>query len=710
MNINKPQHSERWIWLPKAQYPDRQETIYVGLDADTPDGNYTVAEFSKIYTFDSRVKSAEIRFSGDTAVHLFLNGKILATGPASVGGDFLDNDTPRDNFYAYEVTITPDTETLSFFARVQMMPVHICEYSKGRGGLMLSAVLTFGDGTQRHIETDDSWKVRVNRAYTAPKRFDGTLTPDEYVQAECTENIWYTTIAPIPVRAEREIVPMGGEITLAPFEKKTAVLELDRIWAGFIRLTAKTTGEVRAHIMCREIDEQGSTEEIVFTENGEYRGFYMHSAGNLLVELENLSTECASVRVSFIETHYPVTAEATTETSDEDLNLVLDTCKHTLKICRQTHHLDSPRHCEPLACTGDYYIESLMTLFSFGDMRLSKFDIIRTAVMLERNDGRIFHTTYSLIWVLMLWDIYMATGDRALLERCEKGLRLLLSRFERYIGENGLVETPPDYMFVDWIYIDDLSMHHPPKALGQSCLNMFYFGALKAAEKIFNALHRAEDAAACSEKRSAVRDAINTYLFDAEKGMYFEGLNTPTEEYLLGKWMPQNTDKRYYLKHSNILAACFGVCDAERGRDLIGKIMTDEIPGEYQPYFAHFLLEAIYNLGMREKYTLDILERWKEPVRACPKGLVEGFVKPEPTYAFDHSHAWGGTPLYALPKALMGLEILEPGMKRIKITPSLLGLRYARTELQTPYGKVVCVQREGEAAEISAPGEVEIIL
>ena len=53
-------------------------------------------------------------------------------------------------------------------------------------------------------------------------------------------------------------------------------------------------------------------------------------------------------------------------------------------------------------------------------------------------------------------------------------LILLLERFERYIGENGIIEYPPDYMFVDWLAPDGISMHHPPKALGQTCLNMFY--------------------------------------------------------------------------------------------------------------------------------------------------------------------------------------------------------------------------------------------
>ena len=148
----------------------------------------------------------------------------------------------------------------------------------------------------------------------------------------------------------------------------------------------------------------------------------MHSAGNITIVANNKSDSPAELTVSFIETHYPVYDECETVTSDNDLNAVLDTCKHTLKICRQTHHLDSPRHCEPMACTGDYYIESLMTMFSFGDMRLAEFDLMRTARMLERESGRMFHTTYSLIWVRMLYDVYMATGNINLLKDCKKGL------------------------------------------------------------------------------------------------------------------------------------------------------------------------------------------------------------------------------------------------------------------------------------------------
>ena len=172
--------------------------------------------------------------------------------------------------------------------------------------------------------------------------------------------------------------------------------------------------------------------------------------------------------------------------------------------------------------------------------------------------------------------------------------------------------------------------------------------------------------------------------------------------------MPQNVEKRYYRKHANILAAYFGFFDRESCADLLVRILEDESLGVVQPYFCHFLLEAVFRNGLRERYTLPILEQWKAPVRECCKGLTEGFYKPEETYSFDHSHAWGGTPAYALPLALSGLEILEPGYQKIRLKPSLLGLRSARVQIPTPYGTIVIQMENGKKPEISVPGQIHV--
>ena len=101
---------------------------------------------------------------------------------------------------------------------------------------------------------------------------------------------------------------------------------------------------------------------------------------------------------------------------------------------------------------------------------------------------------------------------------------------------------------------------------------------------------------------------------------------------------------------------------------------------------------------------------FRSATKNCPKGLVEGFVTPEPTYSFDHSHAWGGTPLWSLPKALLGLSIEEPAYRKVRLSPSLLSLEYATVELPTPYGTIICKMERGCDVKIIAPKEVDVYL
>lgn len=711
------EYTDRWIWLPTDQYPNRQTTCHT-IDYEPKDGNFTVAEFCRTYTFNQPIVEAHLRFSGDTVFQLYLNGDCVATGPVTFAGDFLMRDIPAPVYYASKVTVRPDSCTLEFFARVRMMPRQLCDLSQGHGGFMLSGVLTLADGTRQEISTDATWQVRLNQSYCDPveygvSAYDARLGAEGYVAAEETEDCWCAVAAPIPLREERECFPLGErQITVAAGEEMTAVFELDKIYAGFVHVVAQASGVVCVTVHCKETEIAHGEERLVFDGDGEYRGFCLRSVGLLELHITNHSDAPAMVAASLISTCYPVETEARTVTDDKALNKVLDVCRHTLRQCRQTIHLDSPMHCEPLACPGDYYIETLMTVTSFGDMRLAKLDAERIARILEQQDGRLFHTSYSLIWVWMLRDIYQFTGDRALLENCRPALNRLLERFDGYVGENGLVETPPDYMFVDWIAVDEeYTLHHPPKALGQTCMNLFYFGALEAAQHIYTELADEATARVCCDRRRMLGESINTWLFDREKGLYFEGLNTPTPEVLVSNLMPANAEKRYYRKHANILAACVGVCDRQTAVCLLHRIMNEEIEGTYQPYFAHFLLEAIRKNGLRELYTRRVLEAWKAPVAECDKGLVEGFVSPlESHFSFDHSHAWGGTPLYSLPMALLGLQIRQPGMRRLALSPSLMGLQRAHVELPTPYGVVTVELEAGKAPQITKPTEIEIIV
>ena len=712
---------EQWIWLPKSLYPDHQTSAY-SLHVTQPTGehNYAVAALTGTYQADRAISEVQLRFSGDTFFALFVNDTFVASGPASAGGDFLAGycEHPLPSHYATEAVLTQDTfpglaeGKLSFYAQVRKDPARLFDFSKGQGGFFLTAFIRFADGTEDIFLTDENWQIQLLNAYTAPEHFDNSKEETAPVAAERIDNLWHCETSPIPPCVEKPLVfsddmlcetasaesSSGIDLTIPARTTLSMEIPFDKIYAGYLSVQAKTSDRLSVDVFCRELDEEGTSEHYIFVKDADYRSLEMHSAGNLLISAQNDGKEDAQLHLDYIISYYPVYADAKTVTSDKDLNLVFDVCKHTLKQCRQTLHLDSPRHCEPLACTGDYYIESLMTAFTYGDQSLSGFDIRRTAELLRNRDGRMFHTTYSLIWVQMLWDVYQYSGETALLADCEDALILLLNRFSRYIGDNGIIDNPPDYMFIDWLYPDGINMHHPPKALGQTCLNLFYYGALKTAAKIFDALGETAMADKQRSALNALQPAICELLYDHKRGLFFEGLNTPTPEEKLYQYMPPNIEKRYYRMHANILAAYFGFFEEKECRRLLDQILNDDTLGQVQPYFMHFLLEAIYRNGLRDTYTLKILEQWKAPCKDCSKGLAEGFYKPD-DYVFDHSHTWGGTPAYSLPLALSGLEILEPGMKRIRLQPSLLGLDEAEIQIPALQG-IICIKLTKDAEPV----------
>ena len=100
---------------------------------------------------------------------------------------------------------------------------------------------------------------------------------------------------------------------------------------------------------------------------------------------------------------------------------------------------------------------------------------------------------------------------------------------------------------------------------------------------------------------------------------------------------------------------------------------------------------------------MPLLRKWIPIIEACPQGLQEGWIKPEETYRFDHSHAWGGTPAYHLPLLLTGLEVLEPGFAAISLRPRLFGLRHAYITFPTPRGSVSVCMEEGREPVIDVP-------
>lgn len=701
-----------WIWLDKKIYPQFQRNRYNTLfdcdNKESEDFRYCVVDFFKEYKFDKKIKTFRFRVSADNCYILHINNELIGIGPALPGGDFLCNGKPP-KFYAdkYELDYSFEkTNKIEINAKVRLQPEMCCDYSSGYGGFYLSGSVIFDDGTTENIETDSSWFVEPDEFYKDFLYYNSAeREPCKYFYPSVIENPRNTEDSSIPPRSLNKIFETG--IWVGAGETLKCEYELDKIY-GF-HPVLESYGNCDVILKTCELKGQSETEErIIFGHHGKkYFSFRMHSASVISLCIANTDDHEIRVDMSLIAPWYPIENEGWFDTNNESLNRLYDVCKHTLKICRQSIHLDSTKHQELLACTGDYNIESLMTMFCFGDMRLAEFDLMRTADWLVANNGIMFHTTYSLIWVQMLHDVYMITGRKEILLYCRNALDILLSRFESYKGENGIIDNPPDFMFVDWTVVDGFSMHHPPKALGQTVLNCFYYNALINASKIYEYIKDNKAANETLKTAEIFKKRFNETFFDNEKKLYFDGLGTP---YGGDKhYHPANINKKYFTKYPNILASLYGLADEVLAKNIIERIIFDDTMQDIQPYFMHYLLDAVRKYGLFEKYGMKLLERWIPVVEECDKGLAEGWISPEEGYSFDHSHAWGGTPAYQMPMAITGLEILEPGMKKLKFTPELYGLEFAEIIIPTEYGNILFKAEKDKKTIISAPECIEII-
>ncbi|MBQ1552703.1 MAG: hypothetical protein IIZ66_04085 [Clostridia bacterium] len=688
-----------WIWLPQARFPEYQ-TASVRDGADGKLNRYAVVRFTRNYAFDKEIKDISLTVSGDTYFELYRDKTLIFRGPPMPGGDFL-NDDPAPNHYATAIDDLGPSEdsprAVEFTALVRLSRLACCEYSRGHGGFYLSGRIGLEDGSSAQIGTDGTWTCAIDRRYAGPRYFDGSL-PDgtaDAVNAEVTPDIWNAVLSD-QLRLCYENTELIS-VTVEPRSTRVINADIPSIKCAYVEFTSDAPVDIK----CRIAEAFGEHHSEINAKNVTfYRSDEMFSFGEAEYTVTNAGDRPAVFTASVEASHYPAFYRGSFECDDDAMNEVFDVCRETLDICRQSIHLDSPKHQELLACTGDYYIEMLMEAAAFGDLSLSRADIKRTADQLCQHDGRLFHTTYSLIFVSMFLDYYMYTADTDTLKYCEKALGLLFRRFAGYIGENGILDDPPDYMFVDWIVVDGYSMHHPPKILGQTALNAFYAGALLAAEKIYAYLGRDDISAQMRSKYDSLKSAMNAVLFDEDRMLYVSGLPGKTKT---ATYLPQNPDRQFFLRHAQTLCVLYGIAEGGLAAELMRRVMdADEDMPDYQPYFAHFVFDALYKTGLYGEYAPALLARWKPMVAQCPKGLAEGWIRPEEGYRFDHSHAWGGTALYQLMFRGCGIEIVEPGFKKILLHPQLFDFEYMNVTYPTPFGDIRVQQRKGEEPHIAA--------
>lgn len=382
--------------------------------------------------------------------------------------------------------------------------------------------------------------------------------------------------------------------------------------------------------------------------------------------------------------------------SDSLLNKIWDVGAYTMQLNMQQYIWDGIKR-DRMVWVGDLHPEIQTIQTVFGDQQIIR-DSLDYAVH-ETKPGTWMNNipSYSMWWIIIQHDYYCQYGNKAYLKTQLPFLKQVCQMLSNHIGEDGM-DTTPEMRFVDWPTKEDIAATN----LGLQALHVL---ATKCAMYIFN-------------------------LFD-DKAMV--GQCSRDYEKLCRYPVSVSTSKQ-----ANALAVWAGLLDAKYVTEVS---LNSKGPNGISAFMGLYILDAMAKAG-ELSCGLDIIRSywggmlqlgattfWEDfdvdwlkngaPIDRFPK-VGEIDVHAEygrhcyQSYRHSLCHGWSSGPTSWLSRYILGVQIVEPGCKKVRIKPNLCDLQWVRGTYPTPFGVIeISHSREKSGlvkTNVNAPAEIEIFI
>ncbi|MDD4869029.1 MAG: alpha-L-rhamnosidase [Kiritimatiellae bacterium] len=408
--------------------------------------------------------------------------------------------------------------------------------------------------------------------------------------------------------------------------------------------------------------------------------------GNSMVQLK-------SVRAIFI--YRDLEYKGSFKCSDEKLNRIWQTGAYTVHLNMQDYLWDGIKR-DRLVWIGDMHPET-MTIYSvFGCNEIipASLDLIRDETPLPKWMNGI--SSYSMWWVLIQHSWYIQSGDLEYLKKQQVYLTGLLEQLIKHIDQDNK-ETLTGMRFMDWPSASNKEAVHA----GLQSLMIF---TMVAGGDLCSILGNETTMKKCDEAVERLRKHIPVHGNSKQAAalIALSGLGNPVK--LNKEVMAVDGPKRmstfygYYVLQARAMAGDYQGC-----LDVIRQYWGAMLDVGATTFWEDFDLEWTVNAGRID----EIVPEGKKDIHGdygnyCYKG-------------FRHSlcHGWASGPTAWLSEYVLGVKVLKPGCKVVRIVPHLGDLQWAEGTYPTSCGiiKVKHVKKPDGTIEstIDAPQGVEIV-
>ena len=383
------------------------------------------------------------------------------------------------------------------------------------------------------------------------------------------------------------------------------------------------------------------------------------------------------------------------QSDNERLNEIWMTGAYTVHLNMQEFIWDGVKR-DRLVWIGDLHPElmTVNTVFGYNEVIPKSLDLIRDTTPLPNWMNGI--SSYSIWWLLIHKDWNLYQGNLDYLKQQKAYMTSLLDHLMTKIDANGK-ETLDGTRFLDW--------PSSPNVKGVDAgLQALMVMAMDAGQEMALAMGDKELASRCAKASKKLK-----------------------------KYTPDHNQS----KQGAALMALAGLMKAEKADK---EVLSVGGAKNFSTFYGYYMLEAMAKAGNYQG-AMDIISEywgamldlgattfwedfnidWMENAARIDELVPDGKVDVHSSYGgycyvgFRHSfcHGWASGPTAWLSRYVLGVQVLEPGCRKVKIEPHLGNLNRVEGSFPTPYG-VIRIKHEKQAngkvlSDIQVPEGVELV-
>ena len=362
--------------------------------------------------------------------------------------------------------------------------------------------------------------------------------------------------------------------------------------------------------------------------------------------------------------------QGTFRCSDERLNTIWTTGAYTVQLNMQEYIWDGVKR-DRLVWVGDLHPETntISTVFGNQESFYASLDLATEQYPLPNWFNGM--SAYSMWYLIIQYDWYRHFGNLDFLKKHANYIMGLIDQIDSRVESDG-TEHLSDSRFLDW--------PSSPNTEGvEAGYRALLCWALQDAGKLCTELGNEAKAQQCIQIENRLKKKVlpPNHLKQAAALMAIAGLMEPrkaAQDFLLpGGPKGFSTFYGYYMLEALAMAGHY-----QEAMDIISQFWGGMLDMGATTFWEDFDLDWTRNAAR--------IDQFVPQGKADIHGDFGGYCY----VGHRHSlcHGWASGPTAWLSNHVLGVEIMEPGCKKVRITPHLGNLQWAEGTYPTPYGPI----------------------